>query len=78
MCGLDTNDKLKSIDVPTLIIATPDDPGAPTHISRRMADFIRGSELHWLEPAQHLSSLEHVDAFNEIISGFLYKQFANI
>ena len=78
MCGLDTNDKLKSIDVPTLIIATPDDPGAPTHISRRMADFIRSSELHWLEPAQHLSSLEHVDAFNEIISSFLYKQFANI
>ena len=74
MCGLETNDKLKNISVPTLIIATPDDPGAPTHISKRMADFIKGSELHWLEPAQHLSSLEHVEAFNEIISNFLSQQ----
>ena len=77
MCGLDTNDKLRNISVPTLIIATPDDPGAPTHISKRMADFIKGSELHWLKPAQHLASLEHVETFNEIIAGFLSKQFVS-
>ena len=77
MCGLDTNDKLKNISVPTLIIATPNDPGAPTYISKRMAEFIKGSELYWLEPAQHLSSLEHVDAFNKIIASFLSKQFVH-
>ena len=77
MCGLDTNDKLRNISAPTLIIATPDDPGAPTHISKRMADFIKGSELHWLKPAQHLASLEHVETFNEIIAGFLSKQFVS-
>ena len=74
MCGLDTDHRLKSISVPTLIIATPDDPGAPTYISKRMADFINGSDLHWLEPAQHLSSLEHIDEFNAIVTNFLSKQ----
>jgi len=74
MCNLDTNEKLKNISVPTLIIATPDDPGAPTYISRQMADYINGSELYWLEPAQHLSSLEHIEPFNSIVQNFLLKQ----
>ncbi|MEC7661663.1 MAG: alpha/beta hydrolase [Pseudomonadota bacterium] len=74
MCNLDTNEKLKDISVPTLIVATPDDPGAPTYISRRMAEYISGSELHWLEPAQHLSSLEHIEPFNLIVKNFLLKQ----
>ena len=74
MCNLDTNGKLKDISVPTLIVATPDDPGAPTYISRRMAEYISGSELHWLEPAQHLSSLEHIEPFNLIVKNFLLKQ----
>ena len=47
---------------------------APTYISKRMADFINGSDLHWLEPAQHLSSLEHIDEFNAIVTNFLSKQ----
>lgn len=74
MCNLNTNEKLKTIEVPTLIVATPNDPGAPTYISKRMAEFIKGSTLHWLQPAQHLSSLEHPAEFNSIVHAFLSQQ----
>ena len=71
MCMLDTTARLPSIHVPTLIVATPDDPGAPREVSEKMAALIPRCELHWLEPAQHLSSLEHPERFNAMVRRFL-------
>ena len=73
MRGLDTAARLPGITVPTMVIATPDDPGAPTETSRKMAAAIPGAELHWLEPARHLATLEHPERFNELARGFLRK-----
>ena len=70
MCGLDTMPRLPEIEVPSLVIATPDDPGAPTETSKKMAEML-GAPLHWLEPAQHLASLEHVERFNGLMRDFL-------
>jgi len=36
-----------------------------------MAALIPQCELQWLEPAQHLSSLEHPERFNTIVRRFL-------
>ena len=71
MCALDTTDRLSSIDVPALVVATPDDPGAPREVSEKMARLIPNCELKWLEPAQHLASLEHPALFNQLIEEFL-------
>jgi 3-oxoadipate enol-lactonase len=71
MRGLDTLARLPGIKVPTMVVATPDDPGAPTETSRKMAAAIPGSELNWLEPARHLATLEHPERFNELAGKFL-------
>jgi len=73
MCMLDTTERLKNIKVPSMVIATPDDPGAPREVSEKMARLIPDCELHWLEPARHLSSLEHPERFNDLVRAFLGK-----
>ena len=70
MCGLNTMPRLPEVKVPSIVIATPDDPGAPTETSKKMAEML-GAPLHWLEPAQHLASLEHVERFNGLMRDFL-------
>ena len=70
MCGLHTTPRLPEIQVPTIVIATPDDPGVPTATSELMARTL-GAPLHWLEPARHLASLEHVERFNALMRDFL-------
>jgi 3-oxoadipate enol-lactonase len=73
MRGLDTVAWLPGIRVPTMVVATPDDPGAPTETSKKMAAAILGAELHWLEPARHLATLEHPERFNDLARAFLSK-----
>ena len=70
MCGLNTMSRLPQINVPAIVIATPDDPGVSTETSKMMAEAL-GAPLHWLKPAQHLASLEHVESFNELMRQFL-------
>ncbi len=72
MCGLNTMSRLQNIKAPAIVIATPDDPGVPTETSKKMAASL-GAPLHWLEPAQHLASLEHVERFNDLMREFLAK-----
>ena len=71
MCMLDTTARLGTIKVPALVVATPDDPGAPREVSEKMARLIPNCALEWLEPARHLSSLEHPQRFNAIMRNFL-------
>lgn len=62
---------LKRIAIPTLIVASPDDPGVPRETSEQMHAAIAGSEFHWLSPALHLATLEHGERFNRIMVDFL-------
>ena len=71
MCELDTVERLSGISVPTLVVAAPDDPGVPRDVSELLAARIPDAALHWLHPARHLASLEHVDAFNELLRSHL-------
>ena len=70
---LDYTSELKRITVPTLIVASPDDPGVPREVSELMRDEIPGAEFFWLSPAKHLATLEHPERFNRILVDFLAK-----
>ena len=59
MCHLHTTPRLPRIAAPTLVIGTPEDPGAPREVTEKMARLIPNAELEWLTPARHLASLEH-------------------
>jgi len=71
MCELNTTARLRHIQVPTLVVAAPDDPGVPPELSETLARNIPNAELHWLTPARHLATLEHAGTFNELMRGFL-------
>ena len=60
MCGLDTMPRLPEIEVPSLVIATPDDPGAPTETSKKMAEMLgapcTGWNRHSTSPRSNMSN----------------------
>ena len=66
--------RIEEIQIPTLIVASPDDPGIPRHASQLLHDMICGSQIEWLSPAHHLATLEHPTAFNAILGKFLDAQ----
>ena len=74
MCHLHTTPRLPRIAAPTLVIGTPEDPGAPREVTEKMARLIANAELEWLTPARHLASLEHPERFNALVRSFLSKQ----
>ena len=74
MCHLHTTPRLPRIAAPTLVIGTPEDPGAPREVTEKMARLIPNAELEWLTPARHLASLEHPERFNALVRTFLAKQ----
>ena len=76
MCMLGTTSRLPEITAPTLVVGTPEDPGAPREVTEKMARLIPNSRLEWLTPAHHLSSLEHPERFNGMLRAFLGEQAA--
>lgn len=72
--GLHTTPRLPEIAAPTLVVGTPEDPGAPRKVTETMARLIPNARLEWLRPARHLSSLEHPERFNELVRDFLREQ----
>jgi len=77
MCGLNTTSRLKTLSVPVLLIASPEDPGVPKEISEVMARLIPDARLHWLHPARHLATLEHPERFNDLLTEFLNEASAS-
>ena len=67
----DTTASLPSIGVPTLILVGEHDATTPPAASRSMHEKIRGSELHLIPGAAHMSNLENSAVFNEKLLTFL-------
>ena len=65
---------IKQIKLPTLIVASPEDPGIPRKASEFLNEQIIGSRLEWLSPAHHLATLEHPERFNQILEVFFSSQ----
>lgn len=78
MCELNTTADLARIAAPTLVVAAPDDPGVPPELSESLARRIPDAELHWLTPARHLATLEHVETFNKLVSRFLSRHNGSV
>ena len=68
---VDYSARLGEIKVPTLVVASPDDPGISREASEHLRDAIAESVFHWLSPARHLATLEQPAAFNQMLAAFL-------
>jgi 3-oxoadipate enol-lactonase len=67
----DTTASLPAIKVPTLILVGEHDTTTPPAASRSMHEKIKGSELHIVPGAAHMSNLENPAFFNEKLLAFL-------
>jgi 3-oxoadipate enol-lactonase len=67
----ETCSTLNEIDIPTLIICGRDDAVTPLAQSEFMNTAIKGSVLHVIDQAGHVSNLEQPDEFNQHLLGFL-------
>jgi pimeloyl-ACP methyl ester carboxylesterase len=70
MMRYDATQTLKTLTVPTLIVAGDRDPVCKPEASRRMHEEIRGSELVPLVPARHMGLVEHHRAFAQRVAEF--------
>jgi len=67
----DTTASLASITIPTLILVGQEDVTTPPSAARALHGAIKGSELHVLSGAAHMSNLENPAAFNARLLEFL-------
>jgi 3-oxoadipate enol-lactonase len=68
---LNVTDRLKQINVPTLLVPGENDQSFPTTVSEAMRERIDGSRLKILRGAAHLGVVEQAHGFNEILLPFL-------
>ncbi|WP_088312425.1 alpha/beta fold hydrolase [Kineosporia sp. R_H_3] len=66
-----TDDDLRDIDVPALVIWTTKDPSGPVDEGRRIADLLPQGRLAVIENAGHWPQYEQTDTFNKIHLEFL-------
>jgi 3-oxoadipate enol-lactonase len=71
--ALDLTDRISAISLPTLIIVGEEDQGTPVAASNVMHERIKGSQLHVIPSASHLSNLEQPAEFTSVLTGFLSK-----
>jgi len=67
----ETCSKLHEIKVPVLIMVGKDDEITPPEVALLMKKKIKGSKLHIIEQAGHLSNIENSDEFNEHLIEFV-------
>lgn len=67
----DSNDRLASVSVPTLVLVGEHDGPSPPDVVREWQERIPGSRLVVLPGAGHLSNLESPDVFNAEVTDFL-------
>jgi 3-oxoadipate enol-lactonase len=71
VAAVDWLDALRSIKVPTLVIAGEHDVGATPAMAQQIAERIAGAKLEVLKDASHLSVAERPEAFSDLVRGFL-------
>jgi pimeloyl-ACP methyl ester carboxylesterase len=67
----ETCSKLSEIKVPVLIMVGKNDEITPPEVALLMHEKIKGSKLHIIEKAGHLSNIENSDKFNEHLMEFV-------
>lgn len=69
----ETCSKLHQIKVPVLIMVGKEDVITPSDVALSMHKKIKGSTIHMIDHAGHLSNMENPDQFNEQLKKFLKK-----
>ena len=69
--GLDFQDRLQAIRVPTLVVVGEEDPGTPVAAARAIQERIPGAKLEIIPGGRHLPNAEKPEAFNAALLGFL-------
>jgi 3-oxoadipate enol-lactonase len=64
-------DRVRDIDVPTLVICGAEDRVTPPELSRELVALIPGARYEQIERAGHLTNLEQPDVFNRIVEEFI-------
>lgn len=67
----DVSGSLKEVTVPTLIMVGEEDTGTPVSAAEAIKQQIKGAELVVLPKALHLTNIETVDLFNQVLLRFL-------
>ncbi|KAF0149258.1 MAG: alpha/beta hydrolase fold protein [Ignavibacteria bacterium] len=75
MSRTDTTNFLQQINLPTLVICGSFDKLTPPQVMRAMAERIPNSEFASIPFAGHMSPLENPDCVNDLMKGFLAKNF---
>lgn len=71
----DTCSSLKKIKVPVAILVGQEDKVTSPDVAEKMHKSIKGSTIHIIEEAGHLSNLENPEVFNEHVLEFLETNF---
>jgi pimeloyl-ACP methyl ester carboxylesterase len=69
-----TEEEMRQIDLPTLVIWGAEDKVFPIANAERLRTDIEGSEVHIIEDAGHLPQLEQTEAFLDVLLPFLEEQ----
>ena len=66
-----TDEELASISAPTLALWGAEDRVFPLEHGYRLAQLLPNVSMHIIENARHVPFLDHPDAVNDLITGFL-------
>lgn len=69
-----TDDDLRKISVPALVLWTTKDPSGPVDEGRRISELIPGAELAVMENCGHWPQYEDTATFNKILLDFLLER----
>jgi len=72
--NFDFTAQLPALRVPTLVVCGADDPGTPASENRRLAGLVPGGRYQEIANARHFPNVEHPEAFNRIMMGWLEAQ----
>src|SRR5215469_17043980 len=72
--NFDFTAQLPALRVPTLVVCGADDPGTPASENRRLAGLVPGGRYEEIADARHFPNVEHPEAFNRIMMGWLEAQ----
>jgi pimeloyl-ACP methyl ester carboxylesterase len=73
----ETCSSLKKIKIPVAILVGQEDKVTTPEVAKKMHESIKGSTLHIIDEAGHLSNLENPDSFNEYLFEFLETKFGS-
>ena len=68
---MDLRESIKSINLPTLVIAGEKDPSTTVEAAQEIANAINGAQLAIIPGAQHLLNIEMAEEFNRLVGPFL-------